>query len=292
LIITMMVKDSKEPTAGGVVQSSLIAALDRYMMYEQRALDGNTSDVHQARVATRRLRSDLKTFGILFNRVWVKHVREQLKVLGRILGDVRDGEVLLGNLRHAAERLSDRDSATPLLADLENQINVARKTLKSKINGTEHRVLIDELNALRTMPPFAPLASTPARTTLRPLLERCMKQLLKSRRKMGRAPSDADLHALRIDAKRLRYAAELAVPIWGEKAERLGAAVGKLQDVLGALHDALVAEAWLRRFDSNSDPRVVRTLSKSVVADAERSRRRWVDTWKAVKRKQLRPNHW
>ena len=65
--------------------------------------------------------------------------------------------------------------------------------------------------------------------------------------KLGRTPSDDKLHATRILAKKARYAADVAVPVVGKPAAKLAKALGKLQDVLGDLHDCAVAEAWLTR---------------------------------------------
>ena len=62
-------------------------------------------DVHQARVAARRLRSNLKTFGRLLDPVWVKHVRSDLKWLSSALGELRDADVLAENLREAPPQL-------------------------------------------------------------------------------------------------------------------------------------------------------------------------------------------
>ena len=68
--------------------------------------------MHQARVATRRLRSDLRTFRSLLDPEWTKSLRDDLKWLGRDLGAVRDAEVLLDRLRGHAERLPADDQAT------------------------------------------------------------------------------------------------------------------------------------------------------------------------------------
>ena len=60
-------------------------------------------------------------------------------------------------------------------------------------------------------------------------------------------PSDAALHEVRIRAKRLRYAAELAAPVIGRPARDLAAAAARVQDVLGDHQDSVVADAWLAK---------------------------------------------
>jgi CHAD domain-containing protein len=61
--------------------------------------------------------------------------------------------------------------------------------------------------------------------------------------------SDVDSHAwhkVRIDAKRLRYSCEAAVPTFGRPAQRLAKIAAGLQDSLGENQDAAVAAELLR----------------------------------------------
>src|SRR3981189_1580876 len=77
--------------------------------------------VHQARVATRKLRSHLRTFGPLLEPEWTEPLRTELGWLAMALGAVRDREVLLDRLRERAKSLpaSDSRSASSLLHLLE-----------------------------------------------------------------------------------------------------------------------------------------------------------------------------
>ena len=54
-------------------------------------------------------------------------------------------------------------------------------------------------------------------------------------------PPDEDLHAVRIRAKRARYAAEAVAPAIGKAAKRFASAVADVQEVLGNHQDAVVA---------------------------------------------------
>ncbi len=54
-------------------------------------------------------------------------------------------------------------------------------------------------------------------------------------------PPDAELHAVRIRAKRVRYAAEAVAPAVGKGAKRFASAVAGVQEVLGDHQDAVVA---------------------------------------------------
>src|SRR5579864_7012437 len=59
---------------------------------------GDPEAVHQARVATRKLRSHLRTFGPLLDAGWTEPLRAELGWLAMALGAVRDREVLLERL--------------------------------------------------------------------------------------------------------------------------------------------------------------------------------------------------
>jgi CHAD domain-containing protein len=69
--------------------------------------------------------------------------------------------------------------------------------------------------------------------------------------KLDESPTDQELHQIRIKAKRLRYSAEAAAVAVGKPARRLAKAAANLQDVLGAHHDAVTAEGWLRESAAN-----------------------------------------
>jgi CHAD domain-containing protein len=59
-------------------------------------------------------------------------------------------------------------------------------------------------------------------------------------------PTDDELHAVRIETKRARYAAELAEPVLGKAGARFLRRAKVVQDVIGEHQDAFVAEARIR----------------------------------------------
>jgi CHAD domain-containing protein len=68
--------------------------------------------IHQARVATRRLRSDLKTLEPIMNRTAVEKIREELRWVGELLGSVRDADVLIARVEEAGRELRLEPAAT------------------------------------------------------------------------------------------------------------------------------------------------------------------------------------
>src|SRR2546428_561274 len=99
------------PTGADVVRSALSSGVALILRHDIGIrLGGDPEDVHQARVATRRLRSNLRTFQPLLQEEWATSLRDELGWLGDQLGSVRDAEVLRDRLREEAQRLPAADA--------------------------------------------------------------------------------------------------------------------------------------------------------------------------------------
>jgi CHAD domain-containing protein len=111
-------------------------------------------------------------------------------------------------------------------------------------------------------------------------------------KELGKHPSDDALHDIRVRTKRLRYAAEAVAPISGKRAQKFARAAARLQEVLGDLNDAVVAEAWLREWaKEDRSPDALRIADELVTrerADAANSRRRWRKAWRELSAPKLR----
>jgi inorganic triphosphatase YgiF len=99
------------------------------------------SDVHAFRVATRRLRSDLRTFGPLLDGAWVARLRDELKWIADVVGAVRDADVLEERLRDHSSPLTDVDAvgAQELLVALRTQRATARDAMLSALRSAAVR---------------------------------------------------------------------------------------------------------------------------------------------------------
>ena len=92
--------------AGDAVRAALANGVSRLLRHDPGVRVGDDpEDVHQARVATRRLRSDLRTFRSLLDQEQAGPVRDELRWAGDLLGEQRDADVLLERLRRDADRL-------------------------------------------------------------------------------------------------------------------------------------------------------------------------------------------
>jgi CHAD domain-containing protein len=279
--------------AGEVVRNAIATSTRRLLEHEAGVRSGDDpEDIHQARVACRRLRSDLRTFSSLLDQQWMEATRAELRWLGGLLGEVRDQEVLRDRLRGHAQVLpeGDRPAAERLIAGLDETRGRSRQHLLQAIRSDRYLALVDCLLAASQAPPLLDGAPAPAVEVLVPSVAQAWRKLRKAVRRIGPEPEDADLHQVRIRAKRSRYAAEAVAPVV-PKAAKFAAAVADLQTVLGEHQDAVVAQAWLREEGTQSGPGLALAAGELVVVeDAARlaARRRWRKAWKRARRRKLR----
>jgi CHAD domain-containing protein len=252
---------------------------------------GDPEAVHQARVATRKLRSHLRTFGPLLDPEWTDPLRSELGWLALGLGAVRDQEVLLERLRERARSLPANDlrSAVGLLHLLEVDIEGLRKKLMTDLDSTRYVDLLEQLVAASHAPSTLPDADQPAAAALPPLATGPWRRLRSAVRHLPDTPADAELHRIRILAKRARYAAEAVAPVVGAGAASFARAAAKLQTILGEHQDSVTAQAWLRSTRMSGRRAFVagELIAMEHVA-AEDARAKWPKVWKSLDRKNLR----
>ena len=210
--------------------------------------DEDIEDVHRMRVAVRRLRSHLRTFRPLLDGDWARGLREDLCWLGSELGRVRDADVLAGRFRLAASELpeAERRGAKALLDRLEETRGGDLERLLHALRSPRFLKLVQRLVEAAREPRLRPEAGGPARVVLGPLAQGRWKRLARSVDKLGSEPAPAELHAVRIQAKHARYAAETMVPALGKPVLRFARALRGVQQTLGHHQDAALATGWLR----------------------------------------------
>ena len=288
------VSPDRQSTAGEVVRAAVATAVIRLLQHEVGArLGDDPEDVHQARVATRRLRSDLRTFRSYVDKEWAGAVREELRWVGGVLGAVRDADVLLERLRAQVDRLPepDRRPGQDLLRRLADEREAARADLLGALAGDRYAELVQELVLAARVPRLTAEAASPGRTALPEVVRRPWKHLDGAVSALGKAPTDAQLHEIRIRAKRARYAAEAVAPVVGKPARRLAAALAQVQSVLGDLQDGAVAEAWLRTRAAGADGTQALAAGQLIAVqhqEMDMARRRWRAAWKSASKKSLR----
>jgi inorganic triphosphatase YgiF len=208
-------------------------------------LGQNPEYMHQARVAVRRLRSALSLFGVMLPEVLADIVTELRWLMG-YLGPARDWDVFVTQtLPQIAEQLPDNRALVRLQADAAGLRDACRLAALEAILSQRYTRLVLTLGlqlARQTESPEEPVALGEFATQT---LTRQHKHVRRKGRRHA-ALNTAELHALRIAAKKLRYSAEFFAGIYPHKrARRYLAALAALQNVLGALNDAAVTQRLL-----------------------------------------------
>jgi CHAD domain-containing protein len=280
--------------SGTVVRAALAASVQRLLAHDPIVrLEAGPVGVHQARVSTRRLRSDLRTFADLVDTPWAESLRSELAWLADLLGGVRDLDVLGERLSKAVNALdaSLQPDAWRLLRHIARQRRQRYDELHVAMQSDRYFDLLDRLVAAAERPHLTELAAKPAADAIVSRASAPFHRLAKAANHLGRHASNEELHRARIRTKRARYATE-AVARYVPAAGRLAEAVAELQGVLGDQHDAVVAEGWLRDVVGLSVTRrqafVAGLLAAAERVEAQRLAREWPSAWKAANRKKLR----
>jgi CHAD domain-containing protein len=241
--------------------------------------------LHQMRVAVRRLRALLRVARPMLDREWVTTLRAELAWVGSALGEVRDIDVLLDHLRADAAALGEEERVAfePLTAQLEARREAARAALREDLGSSRYLRLLDRLESELSAPP-----ARGRRRTLARIVAKEHKKLRREVKALGDDPTDEALHETRKQAKRARYAAELAERSRGRKATRYIAAAKRVQDVLGDHQDAHVAEAVIR--DLAQEAPSSAAFAAGMLAEHQRERRKqarreFPSTWKTLRRR-------
>lgn len=291
-----LVVPSLDADASGadVLRAGIANAALRVLQHDAAVrLTDDAEAVHQARVGTRRLRSDLRTFAPLVDESWSESLRTELSWFAALLGAVRDSDVLLERLESdiAALPAPDARHGPVILASLHRQRENAREVLVEAMESERYVALLDRLVDAALDPKVLPKASRSASSTLPDLAAKPWRALAKVVRKAGKEPDDEVLHAIRIRAKRARYAADVAALTIGKPATRFAAAVAGVQEVLGDHQDACVRRAWLRETTSDLTPEaalVAGQLVAGATAAADAARSAFPKAWDAASKGRLR----
>ena len=295
----------KAPRTADLVRHAVATAVARILRHDPGVRIGDDpEDVHQARVGTRRLRSDLRTFAPLLDEDWLASLREELRWLAGALGKVRDADVLIERLRRQAATLAEPDTGAlaPILRRLAKEREEARAELLEAMHSPRYVSLLQRLVEAAGEPVFRKRAQQPAAKVVPELVARPWRKLRKAVKALPVDPPDADLHRIRILAKRARYAAEAAAPLVGKKASAFASALAGVQTVLGDHQDAVVAEAWLRAAldgveglpgpDASGGSGTASVAGDELIAlqraEADACRRQWPKAWEKASDNKLR----
>lgn len=243
-------------------------------------LGSDPEDLHQLRVATRRLRAFLRAGRPLLDAAWAERLRAELGWLGGELGPARDLDVLHERLAEEAAGLGDDGAgAAPLLAEVSAERAAARAAAVEALSGERYLALLERLEAVGK----PPLSGTTV--TLAEIWRAETKRTRKAFERLAADPPDHELHAARIRVKRARYAAELAAPELGRRGRDFVDAAKGLQDVLGEHQDAVVAGERVRAWAATSSDAALAAgrLVEREQARKAAARAAWPEGWRRLR---------
>jgi CHAD domain-containing protein len=224
--------------------------------------DATPEPVHQTRVALRRLRSVFRVFRATTDCAVLRALDGKLRDVLTVLGPARDWDVFLGGIiREVEAAFPEEKRIAGLRRAAEIQRREAYAAVLAMLGGASWRLLlIDALEMLLTRPwregaeaPRLEMLAAPVAEFGRSVMDRRWHRLRRAGGDFEELSAEA-LHELRLDGKRLRYAAEVFAPVFGAKAgRRFLRRVAALQDGLGLANDAAVARGLAARLAKPGD---------------------------------------
>jgi CHAD domain-containing protein len=256
-----------EPATAVPLKAPIGRAVEAYAREHVRALIAQDrrvrqdlpDSVHKMRVAARRLRSTLRTFGPVLDPAVVDALEPELRWLGAVLGEARDREVLLdrlrGDLRQLPAELVLGNVAARLEQTLLPELLDAVATAKDELRGERYLRLLDALVAFAANVPVT--STRPVGKVAPQLGRRAWRKVARRMAVAGSgaalqlAPDDA-LHSVRKAAKQARYAGEALTIVYGSEAADFAAAMESMQELLGEHQDSTVSRQLLRRLGAGN----------------------------------------
>ena len=235
-------------------RKSMWLHVDRMLEREPELRDPDQVDsLRKYRVAMRRLRAAMRLFREAYPARRLKPLREGLGELAREVGAVRDLDVRIADLDGWAEAGIDTAAhVAPLRDAWVAQRREGAAALEHRLGTKRHRRLLQGLaeHVTTTEPAAGAVGAAGART----VRDRVASSAWLAYERLRAIAPDVDgapletLHAIRIEAKRLRYTLEFLGPVMGVQRDWLLARLVALQDHLGRLNDAALNVAAIRAF--------------------------------------------
>ncbi|MEK7349013.1 MAG: CHAD domain-containing protein [Candidatus Eisenbacteria bacterium] len=210
--------------------------------------------LHDMRVASRRLRMALEVFAGAIPEETRTRFAEDLRYIGRALGRVRDLDV--GLERVAAMEVEataeERAALSVFATGLAIRRNEQRVALVEALDSERYAGLMEAAREwIAVGPPrgaTVPAGGAPAYHVAPRLVAEAEQALKAAYAEAERTMEPEALHAVRLEAKRLRYTLEFLAPVLGADATARAKRIVALQDFLGAHQDAVTLLARLRKY--------------------------------------------
>ena len=264
-------------TAGDVLLTYLGGQFEQLLAYDPmvRLADSDDDSVHKMRVSIRRIRSILRTHRRVVDQASVGTLDGELKWLADALGEVRDLEVQHERFRRRLADLPGAQQSPVWLLGMADEEHRARDRVRETLLTRRYYDLLDVVDGFLAEPPLNARASRRATKETPKVVARTWRKMLGRYDRAARLPAgqerDVALHGTRKAAKRARYTAEAAAASLGAPAAKLARRAERLQDVLGAHHDSVVAAQHLAEIIERPDIPAADTFVAGRLTEVERA---------------------
>ena len=226
--------------------SPLVRLLERRARALRRhlsaAIAGTDVGVHQARVASRRLREAVPVLTAGLQHTHSGKAQKKIRRLTQALGTVRELDVTL----HLIDELAER-SGVPRAALAEVRALVIedrerrRVVMLERLESVNQPKLASRLQGVRQAL-VRPAAGHRWRAALAQRIAKRARRLNKAIEQAGQIYAPEPLHQVRIAAKKLRYSLEIADESGVAPCSATLKVIKRVQDALGRLHDLQILQ--------------------------------------------------
>lgn len=225
-----------------ILQSGIAQVLENVPVVR---LGEDPEGVHQARVGVRRLRSALPLFKPFVTQDYMADIRDELRWLQQELGPARDFDVFLETSLGALDRHFSDDTGVRAMIDGARAAQAAgyvrANAALSSPRFTAIMLTLDLYAVEASEIEAGAVADVKLKRHAGQMLDKRLKNVMKAAGKKPYALAHDDLHPLRLELKKLRYATGFFQSLYDPGAAKAyGKTLSRLQDCLGALNDALV----------------------------------------------------
>jgi len=238
--------------------------------------DWDTEFLHDYRVCLRRIRSVLSSIKGIFPEEKLTEWKERLGTASRHTNRLRDLDVYLLSKDEMTILLPEalRPNLAALFTDLSRERKQEFHKLRAYLGTPAYHELMASLEEAFAHPER--LEATKHSST--PIIEEAAKRILKRFRKLtelakalSKDAPDAEIHAIRIAGKKLRYLLEFFGSLFpADEMEDLTNRLSKLQSRLGDFNDTSVQQAYLLKYAKTKadalEPRLAMSLGGLVAA--------------------------
>ncbi|MBN2129229.1 MAG: CHAD domain-containing protein [Sedimentisphaerales bacterium] len=224
--------------------------------------------VHQARVASRRLRAALGVFQSCFPARKVRKWRQEIRRVTQELGEARDKDVQIAFAAAVAAKMrgtdaKNRPGVERWLLRLRQEREAVQPAVRAEVDRLEAspalaklRARVEQTRALLRQQGACVRSEYAFRQSGRQIRKR-LRELRKLESCLDDPQAQEEHHQMRIVAKRLRYTLEICNPACGNRLGDVIQAAKMVQTLLGEIHDCDVWAETIESFIADERQRMV-----------------------------------